>query len=180
MTDLPALVGEDLEAYGPLMQALNPLQRAFVEVYLDHPDLPAGQLAERAGYTKPTTPGSNQLATRGHLLLHNERVIAAINEQASRRLRGAGGMAVKVLLDIARSPGKDQLKAAIALLDRTGFHALSEHKVTVDDKRPQNEREMRARITDLISELGGVEGLAKLGNVVDAEFTVIDPEVEGM
>lgn len=171
-----AIPGEDLASYGPAMQACTPRQRAFVEAYCDHPGASATRLAEHAGFA---TNSQTSLRVTAHRLMHSETVIAAINEEASKRLRGAGLLGVSIMMEIATNrTHKDQLKAATALADRTGFHATSEHKVTVDDKRPQTKREMVAAIVALGREQGMSDDEIKKwtgGEIVDADFTEVLP-----
>ena len=171
-------IPEDRTVQGPAMEALNERQREFVRCCVEHPNYNATQLAELAGYK-----GSPEaMRVQGHRLRHNEGVIAAINEVASKRLRGAGLLGVSVMVEIASNPAhKDQLKAATALADRTGFHALSEHKVTVEDKRPQTKKEMIAAIVQLGREQGMSDEEIKKwtgGEIIDAEFTEVIPATD--
>ena len=156
------------------------MQRRFVIAYCEHPNYDHGALAKEAGYASGP-PGSSSLRVAGHRLMHDERVIAAINEEASKRLRGSGLLGISVMMDIAsNSAHKDQLKAATALADRTGFHALSEHKVTVDDKRPKTKQEMIAAIVALGREQGLSDDEIKKwtgGEIVDAEFEEVDTDM---
>lgn len=176
MSNELTIPGEDLSSYGPAMQGLSPLMRRFVIAYCEHPNYDHSQLAQEAGYSAAS---KGSLKVTGHRLMHDERVIAAINEEASKRLRGSGLLGISVMMQIAANPAhKDQLKAATALADRTGFHALSEHKVTVDDKRPQTKAEMIRAIVALGREQGlSDEEIKKWtgGEIVDAEFSEIDP-----
>src|ERR1700687_4993056 len=124
-TDLA--IPED-RSYGPAMEACTELERAFIEAYFEHPNYTPGQLAEIAGYAKGTNP--SQLRVTGHRVIHKEKVIAAINEETSKRMRGAGFIGVVGIIKVAMNEAhKDHLKACAMLSDRTGFHALSEHKV---------------------------------------------------
>lgn len=162
------------ENNGPYMSALTELQRAFVRAYIEHPNYTGTQLAELAGYAS-SSKGSLQVT--GSRLLRDPKVIAACNEEAGKRLQTGGLIGISGIIALAlNSAHKDHLKACIALADRTGFHALSEHKVTVDDKRPQTKQELldavhlmgkQAGLTD--SEITKLTGEA----IVDAEFTVV-------
>ena len=79
-----ALIKEDYAALGPAMRALNERQRNFVRAYVTHPP-GYGALVNSyaaAGY------GSTDRATMSkcaHTLSRDERVIAAIREEATRR-----------------------------------------------------------------------------------------------
>lgn len=170
----------DREApWGPAMDVLTDRQRAFVVAYCEHPNFSHHQLAKIAGYA---ATNENVLRVCGHNLMHNEKIIAAINEEASSRLRGAGILGVSVMIAIASNPAhKDQLKAATALADRTGFHAMSEHKVTVDDKRPQTKQEMIAAIVQLGREQGMSDADIKKwtgGEIVDTDFVEVEKSIE--
>lgn len=144
------------EKHGPAMQACTVLERAFVTAYMEHPNYTNGALAQHAAKLlgqDPYTAESERVV--GYRMSHSERVIAAVHEEGSKRLRMGGAIGVKVMMDIAQNPmHKDQLKAATALADRTGFHATSEHKVVVDDKRPQTRNEMIEKIRQLGKEAG--------------------------
>ena len=169
--------GEDLDSYGPMMQALTQLERNYVNAFLEHPTYSATALAKIAGYTdNPNHP--QQIRVAGSLVSRNERVIAAINEEGSKRLRSGGAIAVEALLTILRNPShKDHMKAIDMTLNRTGFHAMSEHKVTVDDKRPQTKQEMIDRVKALAHELGlGADAVKKMTgeDVIEAEFVEVD------
>lgn len=165
------------------MQAITHLQRQFVLAYIDHPNYTGEQLAAAAGYT-PGAATSAQLRISAHRNMHNEKVIAAINEETSKRLRSGGIIGVDGMIKLALNPNhKDHFRACAALADRTGFHALSEHKVVVDDKRPQTKQEMLVALKNVMAELGGTAGIEQLigqGStvVIDAEFTEVDDDEE--
>lgn len=174
------------QAYGPAMAACSEMQRAFIEAYFEHPNYSGGQLAEIAGFSSGNINKSSQLRVTGHRLMHNEKVIAAINEETSKRLRGAGYIGVVGIVKVALNEShKDHLKACAMLADRTGFHALSEHKVTVDDKRPQTKKELIDATKTVLAELGmSVEEANAFikkstgEDAVDAEFSVVEDEEE--
>lgn len=178
MSNLPA-IPEDLDGYGPAMLALTARQRAFVKASMNHPTANQAKLAEIAGFT-----GSPQsLQVTGHRVQHDEKVLAAMNEEAGKRMRTGGLIGVSAVIEIAlNKTHKDHLKAALALMDRTGFHALSEHKVTVDDKRPQSKKELIDATKNVLAELGMTPAQAekflegKTDDVVEAEFTEVEAE----
>lgn len=181
MTRLPAIPGEDFSELGPAMQRLTVLQRQFVVAYCEHPNYTPGQLAAEAGYSAGTE-GSTQLRVVGFHMMRNEKVLAAINEEAGKRLRGAGLIGVGAVVAIALNPAhKDHLKAALALMDRTGHHATSEHKVTVDDKRPQSKAELVAAVAQVARDAGLTDDAIKKltgGDIVDAEFQDVTAQTE--
>lgn len=153
------------------MLALNPAQRRFVIAALQFPTGKDWQIAKAAGYGN----GSHgALRVRAHSLLHNEKIIAAMREEADKRLRGYALLGISVIAKIARTDGhRDQLKAAEGLANRVGFHELTEHKVTVDHKQPKE-------LTDLAIKLAKEIGVATdrlLGTnrqeTIDAEFVEV-------
>ena len=176
-----APVAEFDENDGPCMAALTELERNLVRAFFNHPNYTQAQLAEVAGYQKGTAP--NQLSVAGARAFGRERVIAAMQEEGSKRLRSGGALAVSALMDMVRNPQhKDHAKAVQMALDRTGFHAMSEHKVTVDDKRPQTKQELIAKILEM-AEARGLDQTAKMKLIghdptkaIDAEFEVIEDE----
>lgn len=115
---------------GPHMLALDERQRRFVVGYLgDAKD--ASKCAAAAGYS--TTANGHRV--QAHRLLHNPKVIAAIKEEAGRRLNGAAYIAAAGLAEIAADPThKDRYKASADILDRTGFPRTLDHSVSVDDR----------------------------------------------
>lgn len=163
-SDLPDT--RDAGRMGPKMQALTKRQRAFVQAMLDTGMTNHTRCAMMAGYTG--TDGTLRVA--GHRLAHDERIQSAIQEEAKKRMQSGVIMAVGVLQNIAETPGhKDQLKAAMAIMDRSGLHAVSEnktvHEVSFDEKGAI------ARIRALCLETGQDPRLV-LGayGYVDAEF----------
>jgi len=169
---------QDISVYGPAMQALTVMQRDFVIAYCEHPTYSATQVARIAGYSDHLEGAK----VRAHELMHNEKVLAAINEMTSKRMRGLQINAISAIADIINNPlHKDHLKATIAILDRTGHHALSEHKVTVDDKRPETHAEVIAAIKRVAKEVGFTDeqvlmlaGSDTKDNAIDAEFAEVD------
>jgi hypothetical protein len=118
------------DSLGPRMLACNVSRRRFVIAAVQFPAGKGWQLARAAGYRG--THGA--LRVTAHRLLHDEKVIAAINEETSKRLRGAGALVgVGMMFRIAQTDGhKDQLRAAEALANRAGFHEISEHTLKVE------------------------------------------------
>lgn len=173
-----AIVPDPEEAgLGPAMQALNAGQRRFVLAMVETPGITQGEAARAAGYSA-VSPGS--LRVQGHMLAHDEAVLAAIHEVASKRLRSNSLLASDVLVQIMSdndAPTKDRLKAAGMLLDRTGFAAVQTINVnkTVSDT---TDRGVEARL------LRAAERLAKLGldpnkllgrpAVVEGEFSEVE------
>ena len=172
----------EIDDYGPAMLALSPMMRRYVVMWCEHPNFGPKALAKAAGYQGD----DNCLAVTGHRVSHDKKVLAAMDEEASKRLRYGGAIGVAAVVKIALNEAhKDHLKAALALMDRTGRHAMSEHKVIVDDKRPETKAELIAAIKRVADEAGLDDGAVQkligvdAGTVVDAEFEEI-PNVEDL
>lgn len=107
------------------MQALSPMMRGFVLALLDQRKRNNAAAARRAGYADPG--GTNaSVRVAGHRLAHDGRVIAALHEEAGKRLETAAHIAAGVVVTVMTdkdATNKEKLKAAGMLLDRTGFGA---------------------------------------------------------
>jgi hypothetical protein len=110
----------DPESLGPAMTALPPKLRQFVMEIAVGP-LGAGanvRAARAAGLGTPETPDS-VMATLAYDTLHTDRVQRALKEVGDKRIVTASFKAIRAVEDIAFNPKhKDQLKAALALMDR--------------------------------------------------------------
>ncbi len=151
------------------MQALNERQRKFVLAMLLIPGCSHARAAREAGYSD-VKQGAK---VRGHYAAHNPLVQEAIREEARRRLDGLSVIAANVMMDAMldpKVPTKDKLKAASAVLDRTGFAAVQKIDVTRKD-------ESGGAILDRIEALAGRLGVPvrHLLNkpVIDAEFSEV-------
>jgi phage terminase small subunit len=140
----------DEASLGPAMRELNVSQRRFVVAALTFPTGKDWQIAKAAGYSDRS---HGALRVCAHRLFHDEKVIAGLHEEASKRLRSSSVLAVSVLMKIARTDGhRDQLRAAEGLLNRTGLHETSEHRVSVthqDQSSAATERRIRAAMERL-------------------------------
>jgi hypothetical protein len=107
---------------GPAMRSLsNDRQRAFARAYVVHPPGHGALINSyiAAGYGHPDSNRQN-LSKNAHALSRDERVIAAIREEATKLLRLGHPEAVNTLYEIMRDPAhKDRWKAAAAILDRS-------------------------------------------------------------
>lgn len=149
-TITPIVEGD--EDLGPAMRALTDRQRRFVRMYLDYPTARDYVLAKMAGYSANSAVA---IRVAAHRLLHTPGVLAAINEEIDKRFKGKGvAISQRALFRIASTDGhKDQIKAAVALLDRGGFQVTSEHRVTVE-KTDRTGKAMVGRIRALAERLG--------------------------
>lgn len=161
----------DEAGLGPKMLALTPLMRRFVLAALQFPTGKDWQIAKAAGCSATS---NGYLRRTAHRMFHDERVIAAMREEADKRLRSSALLGVSVLAKIARTEGhKDQLKAAEALLNRVGFHEISEQRVSVEHT-DKGGKALVEQVRRLANALGLDEAKLLGGNTIEAEFQVID------
>jgi phage terminase small subunit len=165
------LVPEDTKL-GPAMRNLNVKQRAFVIAMMESGGLNHTEAAIRAGYT--THPGTARVTA--HRLAHDDNILAAIQEEANRRMRSGAILAVKVLLEIVDDQGAkhtDRLKAVEMLLNRSGLHAVTEQTIKVEH-RDMTEDAMIRKIT-VLAEKQGLDPKKLLGSavVLDGQFTEV-------
>jgi phage terminase small subunit len=158
--------------YGPAMRALNARQRLFVEFLILEPPTVGAQTraARRAGYgtARSTALTMAQLA---YQLTRNEKVLAAIAEEARKLLRAGGVEATKALLNLVHDNAhKDHIKAVDMVLKRTDpeierhdFNVT--HKIlNADEEELEELRALRQLGTtrSKLLELWGGNGLARL------------------
>ena len=109
---------------GEAMRSLTPHQRAFVVALVWYG---AKNWTEAESMVSPSQSrkGLNTIARRH---AHHPRVQAALKEEGDRFLRQQGAASIFKLVEL-RDGAKDQalqLKAAVELLNRGGFHAVIE------------------------------------------------------
>jgi len=158
------------------MQALPARRREFVRqvIKLGKNGIEnATEAARLAGYAD----NGQGIRVRAHDLIHDARVQAALLEEARKRVNAAAAIvATPVAVSIAMDesfPARDRLRACEMLFNRGGMPALTEHKVTVDDRRPARLVELAAR---LAAELGVDEG--RLIGVNRAAAPILEGEFE--
>lgn len=165
--------------WGPAMAALrSDNHRAFVIALMEQVGEPNASDAARAAGFGGENPGSVGVAA--HRLIHDDGIQAAVQEVARKRLISGGIMASTELLRIVADRGhKDQLKAIGMLMDRAGMHALTEHKVTVENV---SDKEALARINQRLADMGfDLEGRKKFlgrAGITDVEFEEV-PDAQG-
>jgi phage terminase small subunit len=119
-------------AFGPAMQALSERQQRFVLSLLEQRGRPSyAKAAREAGYSD-IKEGAK---VRGHFLAHDERVIAAIHEEARKRIESSAFMAANVLIEIAADESleaKERRAAAGMLLDRSGLSVVTRQQIDVN------------------------------------------------
>lgn len=167
------------------MLALNERQQKFVNLILSQ-----GLMNYTRAYMEAYGASYDVANANGTRLAHSPAVLDAMHEEASKRLKAGAALAVTVLTEIANDPThKDRLRAATAIADRVGFHAKTEHEVTV--KRPTDAGEVIQQIIDVGKQLGWSDDQIKnaIGHnaavpmqllaPVDAEFEVVS-STEGL
>jgi phage terminase small subunit len=161
---------------GPKMQALTEKQRLFVVAMAELGTFDYTRCARAAGYSAES---ENGLRVTAHRLAHDEKIQAAMHEEAQRRMNVGGFIGVSVAAEIATDPiHKDRLKAAGMLMDRSGLHAKSEHTVKVQDQS-RTEEALLERAKQLAGELGFNQAdVLKAIGVIDAESREVE-EWEG-
>ena len=131
------------------MLVLPPRQQIFVKEYVGSGGLKANEAASKAGLGTDAK-SSKEEAER---LLKIPRILAAIREEADKRLKSGAVLAASVLLEIASNPmHRDQYKASVEILNRSGLIVENVNRVIVEDHR--TEEEIVRRITDLSAKLG--------------------------
>jgi phage terminase small subunit len=169
----------DLPEYGPAMQALSPMMRAFVLAILDQRRRNNTAAARRAGYADNSAVA---LRVTGHRLAHDSRVIAALHEEAGKRMETAAHIAAGVVIGVMTkkdAKDKDVLKAAGMILDRTGYGAAQTINVnkTVTRKMDMSAAaakiaEFRQKFPEHFARMVGVAEHAAPA-VIDGEFTEV-------
>jgi phage terminase small subunit len=154
------------------MLELTEKQQKFVVALLETGGDNESRAAMMAGY-------GTGYETRSYELARNPKVLAAIREEADKRLRSGALLASSKLIEIAKKDThKDQLKAIIELLNRGGLIVQTQHKVIVEDNR--NDNEIIARVAAFARELDidPVKLLSKVGvDYVDGQFTEVTQNV---
>ena len=158
----------------PQFHALNPNQRAFVIAFVANGGNGAAAGRE-AGY--------KDAAHSAMRLLRDNRIKAAVYAELQESLHGGAVEAVRTLRDIASKPTHmNAVKAATAILDRTGFAVVQQIKAEVtvksgDDKIREIAEAARIlgrplhAVFGTITDLERADVLRVLGpGVLDAEF----------
>lgn len=172
---------EDWGALGPAMRGLpNNRWRAFVEYYLLEKPGHGAQTAaaRRAGFGTPKTTPLN-MARIASRLARDERMVAAVAEEARKIVRGGAPEAAKALLALVRDPEhRDHARGIAMVLARTDPE-VTKHDLQVTHRilNPDQEaiEELRALRDSLgtprakLLELFGGNGLARLERLEAAE-----------
>ncbi len=154
---------------GPKMAALDERQRKFAWA-MAYGEWNAAAAAREAGYSDV----KDACKVRGYDLLHNPRILDAIEEATRSVMRALGplavGAATKILKDTSH-PAHARMVETI--LDRSGHSARTEHKVTVEHTVDTKELEALAQRLALES---GIPVERLLGSNRDDAMKVIEHE----
>jgi hypothetical protein len=172
---------EDWGQLGPCMRALpNNRWRAYVEYYLLEKPGHGSQTAaaRRAGSGTPKTTPLN-MARIASRLMRDERMVAAVAEEARKIVRGGAPEAAKALLALVRDPKhRDHGRAIAMILARTDPEVTKHdlqvtHRILDPDMEALEElralRHVGAPREKLIELFGG-NGLARLERLEAAEI----------
>lgn len=165
----------DEREFGPAMRKLTEREQRYVVAwYLNGGNQRRAYIA--AGYA---ATNQNTIDANASLIAHRPKIQAAIKEYAHTRLGSMVPLALSAMEEILRDPGhKDRAKVIQMVTDRTGLHATTEHKVTVEHTDDRVEKLKR------LAELAKAQGvdprklLGGMSDVVDADFKVVD-DVDG-
>ena len=114
--------------------------------------------------------------TYGWQLMRKPKIIAAMQEEAGKRLVSGALLGASVLMEIAQNPvHKDQYKAAKELLAHAGYMPVSKQEITVNHVQP-DQRQLVSDIAAFAKQMGmdPQKLLGSVGVTVDAEFTVVE------
>ena len=167
------------DGLGPSMLALNGAQRAFVTALVIH-GLTQTAAAEAAGYSASSR---HTLEVVGSKLAHREDIQAAILELGCKIMRTEGPKSIRFLAEVRDATWletKDRVKAAVELLNRSGFVATTQHNVNVEHTHHLSDSQKDARIIELCRELGVPETEARKmliapDQIIDAAFEEVEP-----
>lgn len=173
MTENPIIV-VDQDNLGPAMRELTALQQRFVIALLECGGTNESKAARMAGYGG----GDETCRVVGFNNIRKPHVLAALREEADKRLHSGAILAASVMVEIAMDRDhKDRYKAADNLLNRAGLVIQTQHKIIVDDQR--TDQEVIARVRMLATELKiDPKKLLESVGFVDAEFTEVPAELE--
>ena len=157
---------------GPAMRVLNERQRLFIRALLaEKPGYGAATNAFRkAGYGK-TSKAATQ-SKEAHKMLRDDRIIAALAEEAKKVIRGIGhAEAVSALLNMVRSPEHRDHARAVDMIMRRVDPEVNKYTVDVTHRVDDPDREALEEIRalrklgtarDKLLELYGPNGLDRL------------------
>lgn len=167
------------EHLGPAMRELTEPQRRYVIALIETGARSKIEAARLAGYG----PAHGTAAAASWRLSTNPKVLAAVREEADKRIRGNALLGASILEEMASDPMLDpkvRLKVATELLNRAGLVVATEHKVAVEHR--VDEATILERAKRVAASLGidqkQLLGRAAKAGVIDAEFEVVQPDEE--
>jgi phage terminase small subunit len=157
------------QTHGPAFSALTELQQKFVVAQLILGGTNDAEAARVAGFSQ------DRAKQTGYDLMRNQRIIAAMKEEADLRMQGGAMLASSALLAIVKNPlHKEHFKACVELLNRSGLQFIQKHEVIHRDDRTAEQ--LVAYIRQVAPKLLGVSQ-----EVVDAEYVEVhDPELAAL
>lgn len=168
---------------GPAFAALNPRRQTFVMGYVNRGKRNATQAYIDAGYNCKSREVAQVNAC---VLLHNDKVQAAIQEYCVKQLISLGPIATEVAAEMIENPQTDpatRSKLVLAVWDRTGMAAKTEHTVKVEHLA--GDPQMIAEARRLVAQAGLTPDQARallgrsMAEAIDVPFTDITPEPGG-
>jgi len=175
---------------GPAMRELTELQRNFVRALLTETGHGAiTRAARKAGYGRNSKAAT--LSKHAHYLSRDQKVIAAISEEAKKVIRVGHPEAAAALLSVVRNPEhRDHMRAVAAVLDRCD-PVVTKHSVDVTHRHEDPDRAALEELKALkqlgtqrekLLELYGPNGLDRLEAleaVEDAHRAAAAKTIEG-
>lgn len=160
---------ETQEILGPLMRACTEKQQAFVIALVTSND-PSNETAaaRAAGYAAPAVSASG--------LMRSRKVLAAIREEADKRLGASALIGTKALIEIASDPThKQRLQAGIKLLEYAGLQVIAKQEIVVKDDRVQSMTvdQLMHELRESAKRLGLVKPEDFAQNAVEGEFVEV-------
>jgi phage terminase small subunit len=155
---------------GPKMRALPPGHQAFVAAMV----LTGGNRTQSAALAGYSNSDPEVLRSQGSKLGRTPAIVEALKEEGFRQLHGAQFTAVGVLVEIMEDKfHKDRLKAATAVLNRTGMPEVLERNIKVDTGESGGGAAVLDRLNALARELKIDPQRLMQGELVTIEAEVV-------
>jgi phage terminase small subunit len=150
------------------MLLLTQAQRGFVIAMLETGGQDHTKAAVLAGFGN-NVDVANVSAAR---MMRQPKILAAIREEADRRLKSGAILGASVLIEIMQDTRhKDRFKAAQEVLNRAGLMVEQTHRVIHEDHR--TDAEVKRSLALLLGKYGVDAAKVLGGDVVDAEFSEV-------
>jgi phage terminase small subunit len=149
---------------GPCMLALNPMQRKFVVGWVGVRGVNAARVARAAGYSE------DRARITACEFLRHPGILAALREEADRRLDGLAVVAILEMEDLIRSTDvKVKASAIDSVLDRTGYGRKTTQDIRVQHEDNRSTADLLAAVKQLMGPMA-VPSLPVIeGEVVSAD-----------